>query len=122
MLPGGSASGHDQRGPMEPRVSPVTLPHMDPHASNGFSMTAAPRTPYGCADSQRRLWEYLDEELPEDEAERVERHVATCLQCGPHATLGRRLLDRIAAVRWDRPEVAGLRERVAGVLAGLGRP
>jgi anti-sigma factor RsiW len=64
----------------------------------------------------RRLWEYLDEELPEAEAEDVGRHLAKCPRCGPHAAFEQRLLDRIAAVRPECGELAALQERIAGVL------
>jgi hypothetical protein len=95
----------------------MTLPHMDPHVSNGIAGGAAARASYGCAESQERLWEYLDEELPENEAERMGRHVTGCPVCGPLVMFGRALLRRIAAVSPDHGELGALRERIANVLA-----
>jgi hypothetical protein len=63
-----------------------------------------------------RLWEYLDDELPKTEAQRVGRHVARCPFCGPLATFARRFLDRIAAVRPDSGDMTLLRRRIVGML------
>jgi anti-sigma factor RsiW len=85
---------------------------MDPQASNGLSRNALSRTAYGCADSRKRLWEYLDDELPKADAQRVGRHLARCPFCGPLAAFARRFLDRIAAVRPNYDNLAALRERI----------
>ena len=69
-----------------------------------------------CDQSMRRLWEYLDRELPDPESEVIQRHVAKCPRCGPRAAFEQRFLDRIAAVRPEYAELAELRERIARVL------
>lgn len=68
-------------------------------------------------DVLRRLWEYLDDELPEAEAEQMRHHLAECPTCGPHAAFERRLLDRIAAVRPEYGELGAVRARIAALLA-----
>lgn len=69
-----------------------------------------------CGDTLRRLWEYLDQELPEAEMESMRRHVEECPRCGPVARFERRLLERIAAVRPDPAEVAEFRGRLTSTL------
>ena len=70
-----------------------------------------------CADSMRRLWEYLDRELPEAEEDEIRRHLAECGRCRPHAAFAQRLLDRVAAVSPEHGELAELRRRIAVALA-----
>jgi hypothetical protein len=65
----------------------------------------------------RRLWEYLDRELSEADAEDVRQHLADCGRCRPHATFEQRLLDEIAAVRPEHDDLAALRDRMAAALA-----
>jgi anti-sigma factor (TIGR02949 family) len=75
-----------------------------------------------CDDAMRRLWEYLDEELPEAETEDVGRHLAKCPRCGRRAAFEQRLLERITAVAPEYGELAALRERIAGVLRRRDQP
>lgn len=74
------------------------------------------QVPPVCADTLRRLWEYLDQELLESETESMRRHLEECPRCGPVARFERRLLERIAAVRPDPSEVAELRSRLTCAL------
>jgi hypothetical protein len=90
---------------------------MDLRASSPISSRAEALPGYGCADSQVRLWEYLDDELPTDESQAVAFHVAGCTECGPHAVFARKLLERIAAVRPEEGDLTALRNRIAGVFA-----
>ena len=93
---------------------------MDPPTSNGFQGIAAARPAFGCVEVQKRLWEYLDEELSENDAQRTGWHLAGCRECGGHAAWGRRLLDRIAAVRPEYGALTPMRNRISSVLAALG--
>jgi anti-sigma factor RsiW len=89
---------------------------MDLQAPRG-QMSWITRKPYGCAETRKRLWEYLDDELPKTEADRVGRHLAGCRQCRPYALFEWRLLKRIAALKPDNRDVAELRDRITGMLA-----
>ena len=80
-------------------------------------MSTATQLPPLCADCLRRLWDYLDDELPETEAREMRDHVPGCPRCGPHAAFERRLLDRIRAVRPEPGDLGALRDRIAAVLA-----
>jgi hypothetical protein len=84
----------------------MTLLRMNPQVSKA----------YGCADARKRLWEYLDQELPNTEAEGVGRHVARCPVCGPLAALARRLLERIAKISPAHNDLTALRLRIIGTL------
>jgi anti-sigma factor (TIGR02949 family) len=70
-----------------------------------------------CNRAMRRLWEYLDDEMPRAEAECMRHHLAGCPTCGPHAVFEQRLLDRIAAVRSRCGDIAAVRRRIIATLA-----
>ena len=74
-----------------------------------------PRLPPVCASSLRRLWEYLDDELPE--AMDLRGHLAECPRCGPLAAFARRLLDSVGAARPAPDDLGVLRARIAAALA-----
>jgi hypothetical protein len=101
---------------MELGAARKSLLRMDRQASNGFSKNGLARRSYGCADSRKRLWEYLDDELPRTDAQKVGRHLARCPFCGPLASFARRFLDRIAMLRPASGDLAALRERIVGML------
>ena len=70
-----------------------------------------------CQHVMRRLWEYLDGELPEDEVAALGAHLAECGRCSPQyrfqlAFLG--LVGRAAAAGRARPELA---RRIRSALA-----
>jgi anti-sigma factor RsiW len=52
-----------------------------------------------CAEVAERLWEYLDGELPAEEAAAVGRHLAGCAACRPRCRRDRAFLARLAAAR-----------------------
>jgi len=76
-----------------------------------------PRLPPVCASSLRRLWEYLDDELPETEAMDLQGHLAECPRCGPLAAYARQLLDGVEAARPEDDDLGALRVRIATALA-----
>ena len=73
--------------------------------------------PPRCNGAVQRLWEYLDEEVPRREAERIRHHLTECGSCEPHAAFERRFLVRIAAVRFHCAEAPAVRRRIVGRLA-----
>lgn len=70
-----------------------------------------------CADTMRRVWEYLDGALPEAHAGAVRQHLAECASCRAHEVFERRLLHEIAAVRREHANLAAVRDRIAAALA-----
>lgn len=73
-------------------------------------------TALSCADAMRRLWQYLDEALPEADEKDVRQHIEECARCRAHEVFERRLLAEIAAVRYEHGELAALRDRIAAAL------
>src|SRR5262245_60990410 len=55
-------------------------------------------------------------ELEGDEADLLERHLAECAECGPHARAERRLDAHLGAAVCDVPVPAELRDRILGGL------
>lgn len=89
------------------------------HDTIPMSLTPEEPSALECADAMRRLWDYLDRDLAEEDADAIERHLAVCAQCRPHVVFGRRLLREIAAVRPVHDALPSLRDRIVGALAGL---
>ncbi len=65
-----------------------------------------------CAAAVRMLWDYLDGHLDGDNDAAVRAHVTRCGHCFPHANFGQLVLDAVAEVRRDEPELTSLRGRV----------
>jgi anti-sigma factor (TIGR02949 family) len=58
-----------------------------------------------CHGVMKRLWEYLDGELPPDEADRIREHLAMCARCYPqyrHQLAFLALVSRTAAATTPR--------------------
>lgn len=73
-----------------------------------------------CRETVRRLWDYLDHQLSDEESRAVDAHLAHCDQCPPHFTYERAFLDAVRAARAERGANARLRDRVHNLL-GLDR-
>lgn len=70
-----------------------------------------------CHGVMKRLWEYLDGELPPDEADRIRDHLAMCARCYPqyrHQLAFLALVLRAAAAATPRQEFV---RRLEAVLA-----
>lgn len=71
-----------------------------------------------CEEAARRVYEYLDGEMADAEAERIRCHVQQCERCYPMYDWERLFLDALKE-RGDRSEASEeLRRRVAGLLDG----
>ncbi len=68
-----------------------------------------------------RMWEYLDGELPEDEAEEIRAHLDVCGRCNPQYQFQIRFLSAVVASRPGEgapsPALAG---RVKAALDSIG--
>jgi len=51
-----------------------------------------------CEAAMRRLWEYLDAELPAPDMAAVRAHVAECASCRGHVEFERELLEAVARI------------------------
>jgi anti-sigma factor (TIGR02949 family) len=56
-----------------------------------------------CAEVERRLWEYLDDALPPEEAAMVRRHLGGCGSCAPACRCCRAMLVLVARVLRSQP-------------------
>jgi mycothiol system anti-sigma-R factor len=56
-----------------------------------------------CHDVMRRLWEYLDGELPREEVAALREHLAVCARCSPHFRFQMAFLSLVADAAKARP-------------------
>lgn len=56
-----------------------------------------------CEQALRRLFDFLDHELADDERDAVERHLQTCRSCFSRADFERRLKDKLRELRDAEP-------------------
>jgi len=73
-----------------------------------------------CMTTVRRLWDYLDAELDEQQVAEVQAHLETCLECPAHFTFARQMLDALEASRRDPDGLSSLRARVIAALRTTG--
>lgn len=69
-----------------------------------------------CTKAMAQLWEYLDRELNADGIAAVQKHLAECKACHPHADFAERFLAALGRCRCTDPMPAGLRARVEEAL------
>ena len=67
---------------------------------------------FDCMETVRRLWDYLDRELSDDDMAAIDAHLAACSQCPPHFTFERQFLAALKAARSQDGASSGLRARV----------
>ena len=73
-----------------------------------------------CVDVLRHLWEYLDEELTPDGADRLRLHIASCPQCKAMEGYQACFLDTMRRLRAQFTAPHELRERLAEKLRSQG--
>lgn len=73
-----------------------------------------------CADVLRHLWDYLDDQITPEGAERLRTHMASCAKCQQYEAYQSCFLETVSRLRvaLDAPEK--LRERLAGSLKEQG--
>ena len=69
-----------------------------------------------CKETVRRLWDYLDRELSDDDMAAVDAHLAACTHCPPHFTFERQFLAALKEARSQHGASSGLRARVRAAL------
>lgn len=78
--------------------------------------------PPDCELAVRRLWEYLDGALGEDEMAQIAAHIDECVYCRSHSDFERTLLARLRALREAHENPEELRTRVLAALRDAGAP
>ena len=73
-----------------------------------------------CVEVLRHLWDYLDDEITADGAERLRLHIASCAQCQEYEGYQSCFLDSLAKLRRELDAPRSLRDRLAEKLRGEG--
>ena len=72
----------------------------------------------GCEQALKRLFEFIDRELPDDERDSVERHLRTCRSCFSRMEFESRLKQRLSTLSSDAvPQKA--RDRIRDLIKGF---
>lgn len=66
-----------------------------------------------CADVLRHLWDYLDDQITPDSAERLQMHIVSCAQCQSYSDYQSCFLEAAARLRVELGAPDKLRERLA---------
>lgn len=78
--------------------------------------------PPDCELTVRRLWEYLDDALGEDDMAQIASHIDECVHCRSHTEFERTLLARLRALCEAHENPEELRTRVLAALRNAGAP
>ena len=66
-----------------------------------------------CADVLRHLWDYLDDQITPEGAERLRSHIATCGKCQSYEVYQSCFLEAVKKLRRELGAPGQLRERLA---------
>ena len=66
-----------------------------------------------CADVLRHLWDYLDDQITPEGADRLRAHIATCSKCQSYELYQSCFLEAMKKLRADLGAPDGLREKLA---------
>lgn len=72
-----------------------------------------------CSDAVRQLWEYLEGELPAQDREKVDEHLAACMRCCGEAEFAGELRRFIAEHNDDEDIPDAVRRRLLATLDSL---
>ena len=73
-----------------------------------------------CEAIVRRLWPFLDDNLPDSDREEVTRHLEQCGDCLSHFDFAKAFLDAVHAARPEMEQDDALRARVLDALTDQG--
>jgi anti-sigma factor (TIGR02949 family) len=73
-----------------------------------------------CADVLRHLWDYLDDQITPEGAERLRAHIASCPKCHEYEVYQSCFLEAVKRLRARLGAPGQLRERLAEELKGQG--
>lgn len=73
-----------------------------------------------CADVVRHLWDYLDDQLAPDGAERLRTHMADCEKCRGYSNYQECFLEAAAKLRANLDAPNSVRDRLAEGLKSEG--
>jgi anti-sigma factor (TIGR02949 family) len=73
-----------------------------------------------CADVLHHLWDYLDDQITPEGAERLRAHIAACPECESYELYQSCFLDAVKRLRVDLGAPDALREKLAAGLKEQG--
>lgn len=73
-----------------------------------------------CVDVLRHLWDYLDDQMTPEGAERLRAHIAACETCRGYEVFQECFLAAVSRIRADLGAPLSLREKLAEKLKGQG--
>jgi anti-sigma factor (TIGR02949 family) len=73
-----------------------------------------------CAEVLHHLWDYLDDQMTPEGAERLRMHIASCRQCRGYEEYQECFLQAVSRLRQELGAPESLRERLAERLKGQG--
>jgi anti-sigma factor (TIGR02949 family) len=73
-----------------------------------------------CADVLRHLWDYLDDQITPEGAERLRAHIASCPKCQEYEVYQSCFLEAVKKLRAELGAPEQLRERLAEELKEQG--
>ena len=73
-----------------------------------------------CADVLRHLWDYLDDQITPEGAERLRAHIAACPKCHEYEVYQSCFLDAVKKLRAELGAPDALREKLAEGLKDQG--
>lgn len=72
-----------------------------------------------CSDAVRQLWQYLEDELPDQDRAKVDEHLAACLRCCGEAEFADELRRFLASHGQDEAIPDAVRHRLLATLESL---
>jgi len=73
-----------------------------------------------CTRAMQQLWDFLDQELTDEQMRAVRHHLDSCSDCLPHGAWGERFLQALHSLRDEQMMPAELKARVIEKLRGAG--
>ena len=73
-----------------------------------------------CESVARSLWEYLDNELEDVDAEEIRAHLEACHHCRSHADFEEHLMKKVSGLRREHSDPASLKSKVLEMLRDAG--
>ena len=84
-------------------------------------MTAPAAPPLDCEEVVREIWDWLDDELPQERWGAIQAHLAGCTGCREHVAFARGFLNKVAAPDSAALDFSTLKDRIRTALKNQSR-
>lgn len=75
---------------------------------------------YNCDSAMQKLWDFLDQELTDEQMAAVRHHIESCSACFPHKAWAERFLEALHSMRDERLMPPEVKARVIEQLRAAG--